>query len=160
MTTKTVNCYDVRVHFSGYSKTELTTKKATIQETAPGQFEVRHEGCSKFGMVWFEMGKPDTLRMVAGVLYAVLSDNSLRIRAHHQCWELGYYAIPGYDESRQQAAYEKDTQEFLSRYRANTRPLTGDNAAEALNELGPDAINCVTGRRLFPRPTTRRGARF
>lgn len=48
----------------------------------------------------------------------------------------------------QAAAVRRYTDAALADYRANPPRLSADNLAEALNELGPNSINVITGRRL------------
>ena len=100
-----------------------------------------------------------TYRFDGSVFMSELSDGTCRVKSTDDCEENGLYAIPGYDPKFQKRVYEADTKALLDGYRQR-RAETGyssEELAEAYNELGPNAVDVITGKRLpFGRRSTSR----
>ena len=93
-----------------------------------------------------------TYRFDGSVFMSEISDGTVRVKSVTDCEENGLYAIPGYDPKFQQRVYEADTKALLEGYRLR-RAQTGyssEELAEAYNELGPTAMDVITGKSLFP----------
>jgi hypothetical protein len=66
------------------------------------------------------------------------------------CIDPNIMEMPGFNFKATWDTRQKETDAALAAYRKNPPRYSDENLAEAWNELGPDAVNVITGRRLFP----------
>ena len=157
MTPTTVPCFEVRSIFTapGFLKTPTTLKTATITPLGGGRYEVTT--LTYVTELAKQLGRGSTYThtysVVAGVFYSEISDGSKRVISPAQCYEFGLYSLPEFNESVQYSVYDATTQAFFASYRKaqRTRKPSHEELAECMNELGPDAVNVITGRRVFPK---------
>ena len=62
---------------------------------------------------------------------------------------LDQFAPKGYDRVKHKAAIDKDTADFFAAYRAKPRVRSPEELSEIMNNIGPDAIDIITGERIF-----------
>jgi hypothetical protein len=62
-----------------------------------------------------------------------------------------FFQMPGFDFNATFVTRQKETDEFLAEYRRNRakNPLSFEDQAEAMNELGPGAVDVITGKSVF-----------
>ena len=58
-------------------------------------------------------------------------------------------ATKGYDRQKHRVALDADIDAFLAAYRAQPRKRSSEELSEIMREIGPDAIDIVTGQRIF-----------
>ena len=61
------------------------------------------------------------------------------------------FQMPGFDFKATWDTRKAETDAFLNEYRRNraNNPLSFEDQAEAMNELGPDAVDVITGKSVF-----------
>ena len=58
-------------------------------------------------------------------------------------------APAGYDRVKHKAAMDKDNAAFFAAYRAQPRARSPEELSEIRSNLGKDAIDIITGKRIF-----------
>lgn len=84
---------------------------------------------------------------------ALIDDHGiLRWVSNNQCVPMDCLddnAPAGYDRVRHYDAVQRDIAAFMADYAANLPKRSPENLAEIRAELGPDAIDVITGERIF-----------
>lgn len=85
---------------------------------------------------------------------AIIDDNGiLRWVENNACVPMDCLeanAPAGYDRVKHAAAIKVDNDAFFAAYRALPRQRSSEELCEIRANLGPDAIDVITGERIFP----------
>lgn len=90
----------------------------------------------------------DKLRKDATITNGVIRWNSNGSVPPEDCVALAAHIGLAVNVARCTAERNREIDAFLAEYRRNPPRLSPEDRAEALRELGPDAVNVVTGRRI------------